>query len=96
VKDLAEAMTQAGRDAEFQACLVKLLSVHGKRGAWMKRLDKAGIHVGEIYWYRNTISFYGHLAPSDLSNDTLENTPSGRHLSVGRNVSLAPRTGEQR
>jgi hypothetical protein len=48
LKDLAEAMTQAGREAEFQACLVKLLGVHGKRGAWMKRLVKAGIKAGEI------------------------------------------------
>jgi hypothetical protein len=48
VKDLAEAMAQAGREAEFQAGLVKLLSVHGKRGAWMKRLAKAGIKAGEI------------------------------------------------
>jgi hypothetical protein len=48
VKDLAEATAQAGRDAEFQAGLVKLLSVHGKRGAWMKRLAKAGIQVREI------------------------------------------------
>lgn len=48
VKDLAEAMSQTGRKAEFQADLIKLLCVHGKRGAWMKRLAKAGIHTGEI------------------------------------------------
>jgi len=48
LKDLAEAMTQAGRKAEFQAGLEKLLSVHGKRNAWMKRLAKAGIQAGAI------------------------------------------------
>jgi hypothetical protein len=41
-------MAQAGREVEFQAGLEKLLSVHGKRGAWMKRLAKAGIQAGEI------------------------------------------------
>jgi hypothetical protein len=48
VKDLAEAMDQAGRKAEFQTSLIKLLSAHGKRGAWMTRLAKAGIQAGEI------------------------------------------------
>ncbi|EIC28617.1 MULTISPECIES: hypothetical protein [Methylomicrobium] len=48
MKDLAEAMTQAGREAEFQAGLVKLLGAHGKRGAWMRRLTKEGILKGEI------------------------------------------------
>jgi len=46
LKDLAEAMKLAGREFEFQHGLVKLLAVHGNRGAWMKRLDKAGFSVG--------------------------------------------------
>lgn len=48
LKNLAEAMGQAGRQAEFQHGLVRLLCVHGKRSAWMRRLAEAGIKVGEF------------------------------------------------
>lgn len=40
--DLAEAMRQAGRDADFRQGLVRLLSSHAKRPAWVARLRKAG------------------------------------------------------
>ena len=45
LKDLAEALTQAGRTGEFNHGLAKLQCVHGKRGAWVKRLTDAGIHL---------------------------------------------------
>lgn len=41
--DLSEALNQAGREDDFRRNLVKLQSVHGKRGAWVKRLVNAGI-----------------------------------------------------
>lgn len=41
--DLSEALDQAGRENDFRHRLVKLQSVHGKRGAWVKRLINAGI-----------------------------------------------------
>ncbi|WP_347988389.1 hypothetical protein [Methylomonas sp. AM2-LC] len=43
LKDLAGALTQSGRESDFKHGLVKLLCVHGKRGAWMKRLADAKI-----------------------------------------------------
>lgn len=42
-QELAEALTQAGREAEFRRGLVKLLGAHGKRAAWVARLEKAGL-----------------------------------------------------
>lgn len=42
LQDLAEALHTAERDAEFRRDLEKLLAAHGRRPAWMARLDKAG------------------------------------------------------
>lgn len=41
--ELAQALKQAGRDAEFRRDLKRLMATHGKRGAWATRLEKAGI-----------------------------------------------------
>jgi hypothetical protein len=41
--DLSEALKQAERKDDLRRGLVKLQSVHGKRGAWVKRLVNAGI-----------------------------------------------------
>jgi hypothetical protein len=43
LKDLSEALNQAGRKDDFRHSLVKLQSVYSKRGAWVKRLVNAGI-----------------------------------------------------
>jgi hypothetical protein len=43
LQDLAEAHAQAKRAAEFRRDLAKLMTQHGKRGAWVTRLAKAGI-----------------------------------------------------
>jgi hypothetical protein len=45
MQTLAAALTQAGREGEFQNGLAKLLEIHGKRGAWVKRLVRAGFKV---------------------------------------------------
>jgi hypothetical protein len=42
VKELAEALSLAGREADFRHALVRLMSTHGKRAAWVTRLTKAG------------------------------------------------------
>lgn len=42
VSELAEALAAEGRDAEFRQGLVRCLSTHGKRPAWISRLRKAG------------------------------------------------------
>jgi len=42
VSELAEALAAEGRDAEFRRGLVRCLSTHGKRPAWINRLSKAG------------------------------------------------------
>jgi len=41
--ELAQALKQAGRDAEFHRDLKQLMVTHGKRGAWVTRLEKAGV-----------------------------------------------------
>ncbi|WP_028102825.1 hypothetical protein [Pseudoduganella violaceinigra] len=43
VVELAQALNAAGREAEFRRGLVKLLSTHGHRKAWIERLHKAGL-----------------------------------------------------
>ncbi len=40
---LAEAMKRAGQEADFRRGLVHLLERHGRRPAWIKRLEKAGL-----------------------------------------------------
>jgi len=42
LQDLAEAYAGAKREATFQRRLVRLMAQHGKRGAWVTRLTKAG------------------------------------------------------
>ena len=42
LQDLTEAYENAGRDAVFRRRLAQLMSSHGKRGAWLARLHKAG------------------------------------------------------
>ncbi|WP_244100180.1 hypothetical protein [Burkholderia anthina] len=42
LQDLAEAYAGAKRDATFRRRLVRLMAQHGKRGAWVARLTKAG------------------------------------------------------
>ena len=42
LQDLAEAYENARRDAVFRRRLAQLMSSHGKRGAWLARLQKAG------------------------------------------------------
>lgn len=42
LQDLAEAYASAKRDATFRRRLVQLMAQHGKRGAWVARLTKAG------------------------------------------------------
>ncbi|MCX5545343.1 hypothetical protein M3A49_38930 [Paraburkholderia sp. CNPSo 3076] len=42
LQDLAEAYENARRDAVFRRRLAQLMSSHGKRGAWLARLEKAG------------------------------------------------------
>lgn len=43
VKELAEAYQEQGRSDEFRRGLVRLLSTHGKRPAWLDRLRNAGL-----------------------------------------------------
>jgi len=43
VSELAEALAAEGREADFRQGLVKCLSAHGKRAAWVSRLTKAGL-----------------------------------------------------
>jgi hypothetical protein len=43
LQDLAEAHAQAKRAAAFRRDLAKLMTQHGKRGAWVTRLAKAGV-----------------------------------------------------
>lgn len=43
VAELSEALAAQGREAEFRRGLVKLLSAHGKRPAWVSRLRNAGL-----------------------------------------------------
>jgi hypothetical protein len=43
LQDLAEAHAHAGRNAAFCRDLARLMAQHGKRGAWVARLAKAGI-----------------------------------------------------
>jgi hypothetical protein len=43
LQDLAEAHAQAKQAAQFRRDLAKLMTQHGKRGAWATRLAKAGI-----------------------------------------------------
>lgn len=45
-RDLAEALSNAGREPEFRRGLVRLLSTHGKRKAWLERLRQAGLYSG--------------------------------------------------
>lgn len=42
-QDLAEALSQNGREPEFRRGLVRLQATHGKRPAWVARLEKAGL-----------------------------------------------------
>jgi hypothetical protein len=42
VTELSEALALSDRKAEFQRGLLRLMSTHGKRPAWVKRLTKAG------------------------------------------------------
>lgn len=42
VKELAEALALTGREAEFRRTLVQRMASHGKRAAWVARLNKAG------------------------------------------------------
>lgn len=42
-QELAEALSQNGRESEFRRGLVRLLATHGKRPAWVARLEKAGL-----------------------------------------------------
>jgi hypothetical protein len=42
LQDLAEAYAGAERDTTFRRRLVRLMAQHGKRGAWVTRLTKAG------------------------------------------------------
>ena len=42
LQDLAEAYAGAKREAIFRRRLVRLMATHGKRGAWVTRLTKAG------------------------------------------------------
>lgn len=42
-QDLAEALSQDGRESEFRRGLVRLQATHGKRPAWVARLEKAGL-----------------------------------------------------
>ncbi|WP_119157546.1 hypothetical protein [Caldimonas tepidiphila] len=44
---LAEALALAGRKAEFRRGLVRLMSSHGKRTAWVVRLKRAGLMPGD-------------------------------------------------
>ncbi len=46
VQELAEALSLSEREAEFRRGLVRLMSTHGKRGAWVNRLTKAGFLGG--------------------------------------------------
>lgn len=41
--ELAQALKQANRDTEFRHELKRLMVKHGKRAAWVTRLEKAGI-----------------------------------------------------
>ena len=43
VAELSEALASKERDAEFRRGLARLLSAHGKRPAWLARLNKAGL-----------------------------------------------------
>lgn len=43
LQTLAEAMQQAGQQADLRSGLVRLLERHGRRPAWIKRLEKAGL-----------------------------------------------------
>ncbi|CAN7246293.1 hypothetical protein LJR034_000917 [Caballeronia sp. LjRoot34] len=42
LQDLAEAYASAKRESVFRRRLVRLMAQHGKRGAWVTRLTKAG------------------------------------------------------
>lgn len=42
LQDLAEAYSDVKREAAFRRRLVRLMAQHGKRGAWVTRLAKAG------------------------------------------------------
>lgn len=42
-QELAEALRQTERESEFRSGLARLLEVHGKRRAWVTRLEKAGL-----------------------------------------------------
>lgn len=42
-KELCEALAAAGREQDFRKGLHKLLRSHDQRGAWIKRLTKAGL-----------------------------------------------------
>jgi len=43
LRTLSEALSQAGREAEFRQGFARLMSAHGKRPAWAARLTKAGL-----------------------------------------------------
>ncbi|QXP82689.1 hypothetical protein [Methylococcus sp. Mc7] len=47
VRELADALALAGRPADFDLGLARLQASHGKRAAWVARLDKAGIGRGK-------------------------------------------------
>jgi hypothetical protein len=48
VKELSEALSLSGRDAEFRDGLAQLMSKHSKRPSWIGRLIKAGyLHGSE-------------------------------------------------
>jgi hypothetical protein len=42
-QELSEALSHTDRETEFRSGLVKLLEMHGKRRAWVTRLEKAGL-----------------------------------------------------
>jgi len=42
-QELTEALRHANRETEFRSGLAKILETHGKRPAWLARLEKAGL-----------------------------------------------------
>lgn len=42
-QELAEALRHTDRESEFRSGLAKILETHGKRPAWVARLEKAGL-----------------------------------------------------
>jgi hypothetical protein len=67
LQDLAEAHAGTKREAAFRRRLVQLMARHGRRGAWVTRLTKAG--------------YMGADAVSDGSSDRLRcRTSEARRL----------------